>query len=135
MKVSKPRSAKGTALFAAQIAEEKIANDIVVADLTEIEFSPTDYFVFCSCDSDSQMRAIVDEIRNKCTEFDMQKPKVEGLENSYWIIVDFFDVVLHIMHKDARNFYQIEKIWGDAAFYTIGANRVFKKLKDFSYLS
>ena len=65
----------------------------------------------------------------------MDKPKIEGLENAYWVIVDFFDVVFHVMHKDARSFYQIEKIWGDAKFYTVGASNQFKVLKDFSYLS
>lgn len=134
MKITKPRSTKGTATFAAQIAYEKIANDIVVADLTGIENVPTDYFVFCSCDSDTQMRAIVDEIKSKTTEFDMQKPRVEGYENAYWIVVDFFDVVMHIMLKEAREFYQVEKIWGDAKFSTLSEKGTLVKLKDFSYL-
>ena len=135
MKISKPRTTKGTALFAALVAESKIANDVVIADLTGIEFAPTDYFVFCSCDSESQMQAIVNEVRNLCTEYQMDKPKIEGLENAYWVIVDFFDVVFHVMHKDARSFYQIEKIWGDAKFYSVGASNQFKAFKDFSYLS
>lgn len=135
MNIPKPRSTKGTAQFAANIALEKIATDVVIADLTDIEFAPTDFFVFCSCDSDSQMHAIVNEVRSLCTKYNMDKPKVEGLENSYWIIVDFFDVVFHIMHKDARQFYQIEKIWGDAKFSTINEKGTLVKLKDFSYLS
>ncbi len=135
MKIIKPRSTKGTATFAAQIAFEKIASDIVIADLTKIEKSPTDFFVFCSCDSDTQMRAIVSEIKVKTAEYNMQKPRVEGFENSYWIIVDFFDVVMHIMLKEAREFYQIEKIWGDAAFTMMNDEGNIVKLKDFSYLS
>lgn len=135
MKITKPRTTKGVATFAAQIAHEKIASNIVIADLTKIENAPTDYFVFCSCDSDSQMRAIVGEVRNKTTEFDMQKPRIEGLENAYWIVIDFFDVVMHVMIKEARDFYQIEKIWGDADFTEMTEKRTQRKLKDFSYLS
>ncbi len=135
MKIVKPRSTKGTSTFAAQIANEKIASDIVIADLTKIENAPTDYFVFCSCDSDTQMRAIVDEVRKKTSEYNMPNPKFEGLENAYWIIVDFFDVVMHVMLKEARDYYQIEKIWGDATFTKMTEKGTLSKLKDFSYLS
>lgn len=134
MKIIKPRSTKGISTFAAQIAKAKIASDVVIADLSKIENAPTDYFVFCSCDSDIQMKAIVDEVRNKVSEYNMPHPRYEGLENAYWIIVDFFDVVMHIMHKDAREYYQIEKIWSDADFSQMTEKGTIIKLKDFSYL-
>ncbi|MDD3124882.1 MAG: ribosome silencing factor [Candidatus Kapabacteria bacterium] len=135
MKISKPRTVKGLATFLAQIAEEKVAENIVIADLTELEFAPCDYFVFCSCDSEAQMRAVVNEINIKTGELDMDKPTIEGLSNAQWIIADMFSVVMHIMRKETRQYYQIEKIWGDALFYTLSEKGSLIKLKDFSYLS
>jgi ribosome-associated protein len=134
-KSGKPRSSKGTAIMCAKIAEMKKADDIVLVDLNDIEFAPADYFLICSCDSENQMKAVVDEVLDQCRELGAQKPKIEGVQNAYWIVLDFFDIAFHIMHKDARKFYQLEKIWGDAGFFHIQENRTLKKVKDFDYLA
>ena len=134
-KRTKPRTPKGVAIFSAQVAEEKKADNIVVLDMTSIEFSPTDYFVVCSCDSDSQIKAIVDEVMRLCHKLGMQKPKVEGLSTGYWVILDYFDTVFHIMHRDARKFYQIEKIWGDAYFNEVNPEGLLRKAKNLEFLN
>lgn len=131
-KYGKPRSTKGLATLCARIADDKIAENILVLNLSKIEFAPAEYFIICSCETDIQSRAIVDEIKNVCSEFDISKPKIEGLEVAHWIIIDFFDVVIHIMLKETRAFYQLEKLWGDAQFFNLNENgelRAFKSKK------
>ncbi|MCX7909168.1 MAG: ribosome silencing factor [Ignavibacteria bacterium] len=112
-------TSKELAKWCAKVALEKIGKDIVIIDLTEIEFAPTDFFVICSCESDVQMRAIVDEVDLRCKKEKMPKPKVEGINSSYWILLDFFDIVFHIFHYQARKFYSIERLWSDGNFYKL----------------
>ncbi len=128
-KIGKPRSAKGLATFCARIAGEKLASKIIILDLTSIETAPADYFVVCDCTVDVQVKALSDEIMRRCTKFSLQKPKIEGYDTGDWVLLDFFDVVLHIMRKEIRDFYKIEKLWGDAKFLQIdnlGAARSVK---------
>ncbi|MCX7879906.1 MAG: ribosome silencing factor [Ignavibacteria bacterium] len=113
-------SARNLAKLCAITAVEKIAQAVLIIDLTKIETAPSFYFVICSCDSDVQMRAIVDEMEKKSKEYGYPKPRIEGINSTSWILVDFFDVVVHIMHYEARRFYNLEKLWGDGAFYKIG---------------
>jgi len=109
---------------------DKIASDIVVIELTEIETAPADYFVLCSCDSDVQMRAIVDEVEQRCKKEGVQKPRVEGITSAYWILLDFFDIVFHIFHYNARKFYNIERLWGDGNFYKLSKDGKLFPVRD-----
>ncbi len=113
------QTSKELAKWCAKIALDKIASDILIIELKEIESAPSDYFVLCSCDSDVQMRAIVEEVEQRCKTEGIQKPRVEGFNSSYWILLDFFDIVFHIFHYNARKFYNIERLWGDGNFYKI----------------
>jgi len=89
---------------------EKKAINPVVLDVRGLS-SVTDYFVICGGDSEPQVKAITDNIR-KGTE---HKPRhLEGYENLNWVLLDYFDVVVHIFGKDERDFYNIEKLWADA---------------------
>lgn len=115
-KLGKPRTAKGLAVLCARIAEDKIATDIVLMDLTNIESAPTDFFVICTCETDIQAKSLVDKLMRKCKELGVQRPNVEGTETYNWALVDFFDVVLHVMQPEARWYYRLEKLWGDAKF-------------------
>jgi ribosome-associated protein len=121
-----PESAKELAEFNAKIADSKHADCVLVMDLSHIEEAPCDYFVVCSSDSEPQMKAIVDTINQKCREFEMEKPRSEGLDAKEWVLVDFFDVVVHIMHKSAREFYKLEKLWADAKFYYLSGEGNFE---------
>lgn len=127
-KISKPKNARQLATFIAKICENKLAENTIVIDLTKIDTAPTDYFVICSCISQPQVGAIIDEIYKKCNELNINKPRSEGLEVKEWVLVDFFDVVAHIMLKKSRDYYQIEKLWADGAFYSLGQTGRLKKL-------
>jgi ribosome-associated protein len=116
VKTRKRRTSKNLAALCARAAEDKLAHDVLILNLTKIELSPTDYFVICTCDSDVQVAAVVDEIYKKCRELKLSKPRAEGLDGNFWVLLDFFDVVVHIMHRKAREFYKLEKLWGDAQF-------------------
>lgn len=114
---SKILSSKDLAKWCAKVAQEKIAKDIVVLDLTKIETAPAEFFVICSCDSDVQMRAIVEEVELRCKKEKVRKPRIEGYNSTYWILLDFFEVVFHIFHHQARKFYSIERLWSDGGIY------------------
>lgn len=116
IKIGKPRSTKGLAVFCAKAAANKIASDILIMNLESLEFAPADYFMICSCASENQVRAVAEEIEAQSKKHGVQNPRVEGMEALQWVILDYFDVVVHVMHADARAFYKLEKLWGDASF-------------------
>jgi ribosome-associated protein len=118
-KIGRPRSTKGLAVFCARLADSKLAGDILILGLNDIDNSPADYFVICSSDSESQSDAIVDLIISKSKELGLQPPRVEGRDSKEWYLLDFFDVVVHVMLKKVRNYYKLERLWGDSAFYSI----------------
>ena len=97
----------------AQLALAKKAKDVVILDLRKIT-SMTDYFVVCTGDSEPQVKAIADEIMSGMELLGEKTWHVEGIQNLQWVLLDFVDVVVHVFHKDARTFYGLEKLWGDA---------------------
>ena len=128
-KIGKPRSSKGLATFCARIAQDKISHDVLMLDMSEIETAPAEYFVVCTCESTVQVQALINEVHRKCTLFGIDKPNREGHDVGNWVIMDFFDVVLHIMLPEIRSFYKLEKLWSDAKFMTVtddGKTRSFK---------
>jgi ribosome-associated protein len=116
-KLTKPKDSKALATFCAKIAAEKIATNIIVMDLANYETAPTDFFVICSSDSENQSRAIADFLLRQTKNVGLSKPKVEGDTVGDWILIDFFDVVMHVMLTHIRDYYEIEKLWSDAIFY------------------
>ena len=102
------------ALLCRELAENKKAEDIVILDVRELS-SVTDYFVIASGTSEPHLRAIVDEIRDKLEEECELKPKaVDGTLQAAWIVLDYFDVIVHVMRADVRDRYDLETLWGDA---------------------
>ncbi|MFP4368656.1 MAG: ribosome silencing factor [Candidatus Kapaibacterium sp.] len=137
-KYGKPRSAKGLATFCARVADDKLATNIVLMNLSKIETAPADFFVMCSCDSDTQVRAVADEIIRQAKQTGLDKPNMEGAEAGEWILLDFFDVVVHVMLTGKRKYYNLEKLWGDASFMVLNDNgepRVLKQDKVFKLIS
>lgn len=112
------RAASGEALarVAALAAFDKKAAEIVILDLSAIESAPSDYFVICSCGSTVQVQAVASAVETACREAATQLPRTEGWDALEWVIVDCFDVVVHIMTAEARDFYKLEKLWGDGNF-------------------
>jgi ribosome-associated protein len=97
----------------AELALTKKARDVVILDLRKLT-SMTDYFVVCTGDSETQVKAISDAIMSGMEDVGERAWHVEGLQNLHWVLLDFVDVVVHVFHKDARLFYGLEKLWGDA---------------------
>jgi ribosome-associated protein len=87
--------------------------DVILLDLRKLT-SIADYFVICSADSDTQVKAIADEIDSKLAEEGIKSWHIEGYRALSWILIDYVDVVVHIFKKDSREFYKLEKLWGDA---------------------
>lgn len=95
--------------------QEKLGNDIVKLDLSGIPNSITDYFVICHGSSRSQVDAIAESVQFEVKKaIGISPSHKEGFENCEWILLDFFDVVVHIFQAEARDFYQLEKLWADA---------------------
>lgn len=103
------------AALAVKGIQEKRGNDIVRLDLREVNSSVSDYFVICSANSNIQVKAIADSVEDEIYKVTRIDPwKKEGQENAEWIILDYFDIVVHIFKTDKREFYGIEELWGDA---------------------
>lgn len=94
-------------------AEDKKAMDLVVLDLQGISLV-ADYFVICHGNSDTQVQAITNEVRKKVHEAGVSVRGMEGLDASRWVLLDLGDVVIHIFHREEREYYNIEKLWSDA---------------------
>jgi ribosome-associated protein len=102
------------ALLCRELADNKKAEDIVILDVRELS-SVTDYFVIASGTSEPHLRAIVDEILDKLRDEHDVKPKaVDGTLHTAWIVLDYFDVIVHVMRGDVRERYDLETLWGDA---------------------
>ncbi|WP_158796362.1 ribosome silencing factor [Pedobacter sp. L105] len=95
--------------------QEKKGHDIVRLDLRNLNSSVSDYFIVCNADSSTQVKAIADSVEDEIYKSTQASPwRKEGLENAEWIILDYFDVVIHIFKTEKRDFYGIEDLWGDA---------------------
>ena len=105
--------------------QEKKAVDILVMDLRNVKNAVADFFVVCSGNSDKQLDAIADSVDEEVYKSVKENPwHVEGKNNKEWVLLDYFDVVAHIFKKDKREFFALEKLWGDAEMIEIkdGAN-------------
>ena len=103
---------------------EKKAADIVVMDLRKVKNSIADFFVICSGSSDKQIDAIADSIDEEV--FKTLKENVwhsEGKNNKEWMLLDYINVVAHVFRKDRREFYALERLWGDADITEINADK------------
>lgn len=94
-------------------ADDKRAEDILVLNMQGISLI-ADYFVICHGNSDKQVQAIAREIKEKVDELNQPIKRMEGFEEARWVLVDLGDVVVHIFHYEERNYYKLERLWGDA---------------------
>ncbi len=95
--------------------QEKKATDIVLLDLRKVKNAVADFFVICSGNSDKQLEAISDSIDEQVFKILKEKPwHLEGKNNKEWMILDYITVVSHVFRKDRRQYYALEKLWGDA---------------------
>ena len=97
--------------------QEKKAGNIVVMDMRKVKNAFTDYFVVCSGNSDTQVDAIAESVDKEVWESTRNNPRsMEGKANHEWILLDYYDVIVHVFKKDRRDFYKLEELWGDAEF-------------------
>ena len=97
----------------AELIFNKKGYSVKILDLKEVA-TFTDYFVICSADSDTQVKAIADEIDKSLRDSGLKSWHKEGYRALNWVLIDYVDVVVHVFKKDMREFYNLEKLWGDA---------------------
>ena len=105
---------KKLALLCRDLADNKKAENIVILDVRKLS-SVTDYFVLASGTSQPHLRAIVEEISSQLRDVHELRPaRSEGTKNGTWVVMDYFDVIVHVMHTETRQRYDLEGLWGDA---------------------
>lgn len=93
---------------------EKKGHQIVSIDLTEVENSICDCFIICHGESSTQVGAIVEFIEKKLREeAKIRAHHVEGLQNRQWVLLDYFDILVHVFQEEYRSFYKLEELWAD----------------------
>lgn len=104
--------------LAVEAADDKRAEDIVVLDMKGISLV-ADYFIICHGNSEKQVQAIAKETKDKAEESGVSVRRLEGYDEARWILVDLDHVIVHVFHKEERNYYNLEKLWGDAPHLNI----------------
>lgn len=117
------------ALEAAKIAEEKKAQEIVLLDIKDLSII-CDYFLICTGESSVHMQTIAKELEEKLGEKGISLFNTGDYLDDRWILLDFGDVVVHIFSPEARDYYQLERLWADAKKEEINdVSRLGKELK------
>ena len=102
------------ARLAAQIMDEKKAGDVRILDLRKVHGAPAEFFVIASGNVPSHVSALSDAVHEAVKKATGLNPhKVEGYMNAEWILMDYFDVVVHIFQKEKRAFYRLDELWSD----------------------
>ena len=90
---------------------------IVKLDLRKLDDAPTDFFIICEGDSNTQVRGITDNVRRRLKEeAGLYANHVEGERSATWVLIDYFTTVIHVFHRETRSFYELEDLWSDAQF-------------------
>ncbi|GAB2554655.1 ribosome silencing factor [Gracilibacillus alcaliphilus] len=104
---------KDLAELVAKACDDKRAEDIVILDMQHVSLI-SDYFLICEGSSERQVQAIARGIKEVADEQEIELKRIEGFDQARWVLVDLEDVVCHIFHRDERNYYNLERLWGDA---------------------
>jgi len=115
-----PRLTK-TLKLAVAAAQDRQAQDIVVLDLRKVG-GFTDYFLICTGQNSRQIGAIADAIEAAVRENAGERPAlIEGRDRAEWVLLDYFTFVVHILSRDARAYYDLERLWGNAKRHELGS--------------
>ena len=101
-----------TAKKIVSILDQKKAVDIKAIEVGEIT-SIADAFVIASGNNPPQVRALSDAVEEELSKLGMEPRRIEGYDTATWIVLDYYDVIVHIFHTDARQFYSLERLWSD----------------------
>ena len=96
-----------------QVMDSKKAKDIRLIKI-EGTSSLGDYFVVASASNTTQVKAIADEVEDEMTKLGLEPNRVEGRQSAQWILMDYYDVMVHVFLDEARSFYNLERLWSDA---------------------
>lgn len=96
----------------AKVADDKHAQNIVVLDMKGVSLI-ADYFLICHGNSVKQVQAIANEVKDAAIKKHVNVKRMEGYQEARWILLDLGNVVVHVFHKDEREYYNLEKLWGD----------------------
>lgn len=99
--------------IALKALDDKKGHDITVLDISAIASFAT-YFLICTGDSSRQIQALCDEVETRMKEGGFKPNHIEGYRNAEWVLMDYFDLVVHIFSRNARAFYDLERLWRDA---------------------
>ena len=116
--MSASEEAIGMATVAARAASAKLAEDVVVIDVSG-QLVITDCFVIASAANERQVNAIVDEVEEKMRLAGHKPARREGGREGRWTLLDFVDIVVHIQHQDERDFYALDRLWRDCPVLTV----------------
>ena len=105
--------------IAVDATENKKAEDIVSLNMKGIS-DMTDYFVVCHGNNERQVQSIARAVKESAHEQAIDVKRMEGYQSARWVLIDLADVVVHIFHKDERNYYNIEKLYQDAPIESYG---------------
>lgn len=94
-------------------AQDKKAIDVVALDLSNISLI-ADYFVICHGNSDIQVQSIATEVRERTEQAGYRIRGIEGIDSARWVLLDIGDVIVHVFHREDREYYNIERLWSDA---------------------
>jgi ribosome-associated protein len=104
---------------AARAALAKKATDLAALDLRELG-AVCDYFLLCSASSEVQVKAVTESIEEALREEGLRPWHVEGLEGRHWVLLDYVEVVVHVFHTRTREYYLLDRLWGDARSVDLG---------------
>ena len=123
MKIRTRASSPSTVLAWVRVAGEaalsKKASDLVALDLRSLS-GVADYFLICSGDSEVQVKAIAEAVEEKLKGLGARPWHVEGLEGRRWVLLDYVELVVHVFHQRTREYYLLERLWGDARKVELG---------------
>jgi ribosome-associated protein len=120
------KKSDGTELLLKSIVKgifDKNGADVVKIDLRDLENRIADYFIICHAASKTQVDAISYSVEDTVRKDTKEKPlRVEGLENCFWVLVDYGNVIVHVFQEEYRNFYTLESLWADAKIEKLKEN-------------
>ena len=111
--VARPNAIESLARHAAALCLDSKANDVVILDLHGVT-DMTDFFIIASGTSDTHVRSVAEKVIEGMKAARCEVLHAEGLTQGRWVLLDFVDFVVHVFHPTLRNFYQLERLWGDA---------------------
>ncbi len=103
---------------AVDLARDRKGQDVTVLDLRGLS-SATDFFLVVTGTSDIHVRSIAEHIMEELKREDVRPDHVEGVRGGRWVLIDYIDFVVHVFHPAARDFYQLETLWGDAPMLAV----------------